>query len=68
MAPNLKLFTFQFKNNIKIVTTRAIIMTDSIPAPSGYPILGNVLDVDPEHPHDSLSKIASTYGRWCDGK
>lgn len=45
---------------------RAIIMTDFIPAPSGYPILGNVLDVDPENPHDSLSRIASTYGKWCD--
>ncbi|KAL9479479.1 hypothetical protein ACSS6W_004265 [Trichoderma asperelloides] len=28
-------------------------MTEVIPTPSGYPILGNVLDIDPEHPHDT---------------
>lgn len=38
-------------------------MTEVIPTPSGYPILGNVLDIDPEHPHDSLARMASTYGR-----
>lgn len=38
-------------------------MTEVISTPSGYPILGNVLDVDPEHPHNSLARMVSTYGR-----
>ncbi|KAB8218941.1 fatty acid hydroxylase [Aspergillus novoparasiticus] len=37
-------------------------MTETIPCPSGYPILGNVFDVDPEHPQQSLARIAKTYG------
>ncbi|PTB35087.1 hypothetical protein M441DRAFT_74589 [Trichoderma asperellum CBS 433.97] len=36
-------------------------MTEVISTPSGYPILGNVLDVDPEHPHNSLARMVSTY-------
>lgn len=35
---------------------------ESIPCPTGYPILGNVLDVDPEHPQESLARLAKTYG------
>ncbi|KAE8374449.1 fatty acid hydroxylase [Aspergillus bertholletiae] len=37
-------------------------MTETIPSPHGVPILGNVLDVDPEHPQESLARIAKIYG------
>ncbi|KAB8235836.1 bifunctional cytochrome P450/NADPH--P450 reductase [Aspergillus alliaceus] len=37
-------------------------MTETIPSPHGIPILGNVLDVDPEHPQESLARIAKIYG------
>ncbi|KAL4867453.1 hypothetical protein BDV12DRAFT_186636 [Aspergillus spectabilis] len=35
---------------------------ETITCPSGYPILGNVFDVDPEHPQQSLARIAKTNG------
>lgn len=38
---------------------------ETIPCPSGYPILGNIFDVDPEHPQQSLARIAKTYGMSC---
>ncbi|KAM4063089.1 cytochrome p450 [Hirsutella rhossiliensis] len=37
-------------------------MPKDIPNPEGYPILGNVLQVDAEHPHDSLARFAEIYG------
>ncbi|KAK5276745.1 hypothetical protein LTR16_010753, partial [Cryomyces antarcticus] len=33
-----------------------------IPQPAGWPILGNVSDIDPEFPLGSLMHLADTYG------
>ncbi|USP77066.1 fatty acid hydroxylase [Curvularia clavata] len=35
---------------------------EPIPTPRGYPIVGNVMDVDPEHPNESLAHIAAIHG------
>ncbi|KAJ4401361.1 hypothetical protein N0V91_008025 [Didymella pomorum] len=35
---------------------------DPVPSPRGYPIVGNVMDIDPEHPNESLAHIAAIYG------
>ena len=35
-----------------------------IPSPRGYPIVGNVLDIDPEHPNESLAHIAAIHGEY----
>ncbi|KAF1929899.1 fatty acid hydroxylase [Didymella exigua CBS 183.55] len=35
---------------------------EPIPSPHGYPIVGNVLDIDPEHPNESLAHIAAVHG------
>lgn len=37
-------------------------MTAEIPHPAGLPLLGNIRDVDPEVPTESLSQLADTYG------
>ncbi|KIW76336.1 hypothetical protein Z517_11082 [Fonsecaea pedrosoi CBS 271.37] len=37
-------------------------MSTPIPAPPGLPILGNVLDIDPNHANQSLLHLADTYG------
>jgi cytochrome P450/NADPH-cytochrome P450 reductase len=41
---------------------------EPIPCPSGVPILGNVFDVDPEHPQESLAHIAEIYGTSLEEK
>ena len=33
-----------------------------IPGPSGYPLVGNALQMDPEKPHETLRKWAKEYG------
>jgi cytochrome P450/NADPH-cytochrome P450 reductase len=33
-----------------------------IPSPPGYPLIGNLLDLDAETPADSLRQIWKTYG------
>ncbi|THC91483.1 hypothetical protein EYZ11_009066 [Aspergillus tanneri] len=37
-------------------------MTDNIPGPGAYPIVGNVFDIDSEHPNESLARITGVYG------
>ncbi|KAE8361545.1 cytochrome P450 [Aspergillus caelatus] len=37
-------------------------MAEPIPGPDGYPIIGNIMDIDMEHPFESFGRIASTYG------
>ncbi|KAI5235172.1 putative P450 monooxygenase [Aureobasidium subglaciale] len=37
-------------------------MTETIPQPAGLPFLGNVLNIDAEHPQESLANIAQIYG------
>ncbi|CCT71791.1 probable bifunctional P-450:NADPH-P450 reductase [Fusarium fujikuroi IMI 58289] len=37
-------------------------MSKQIPSPKGYPFIGNVLDVNPDHPQESLTQIAESYG------
>lgn len=38
------------------------VMSKQIPNPKGYPFIGNVLDVNPDHPQESLAQIAESYG------
>jgi len=33
-----------------------------IPSPRGYPIIGNVLDIDPERPNQSLAQVFAVHG------
>nr|RBQ92267.1 hypothetical protein FVER53263_11770 [Fusarium verticillioides] len=37
-------------------------MSKQIPNPKGYPFIGNVLDVNPDHPQESLAQISESYG------
>lgn len=37
--------------------------TIPIPQPKGYPIIGNITDVDPELPIVSLQNLAKQYGK-----
>ncbi|THY18852.1 putative P450 monooxygenase [Aureobasidium pullulans] len=37
-------------------------MSKTIPSPSGYPLLGNVLEIDPENPTQSLARLAAIHG------
>ncbi|KAI3576776.1 putative P450 monooxygenase [Fusarium oxysporum f. sp. albedinis] len=37
-------------------------MSKQIPTPKGYPFIGNVLDVNPDHPQQSLAQISEAYG------
>ena len=37
-------------------------MTTAIPSPPGLPLLGNVFDVDPQNPRESLNRLADIYG------
>lgn len=36
--------------------------TVPIPRPPGYPLVGNITDIDPELPISSLSNLAKQYG------
>ncbi|RDA94365.1 hypothetical protein CP533_3766, partial [Ophiocordyceps camponoti-saundersi (nom. inval.)] len=38
------------------------VMSKEIPSPGGVPLLGNVLQVDAEQPHESLSQFSEIYG------
>jgi len=44
----------------------AIDMRDTmpIPGPKGYPIVGNITDLDPELPIASLQNLAKQYGEF----
>lgn len=35
-----------------------------IPQPPGYPLIGNVSDIDPEQPTSSLMNLSREYGKW----
>ena len=39
-------------------------MSTPIPGPAGWPLLGNVSDIDPEVPIKSLMDIADKYGNY----
>jgi cytochrome P450/NADPH-cytochrome P450 reductase len=39
-------------------------MSTPIPGPAGWPLLGNLYDIDPEVPIKSLMDIADKYGRY----
>lgn len=39
-------------------------MSTPIPGPAGWPLLGNVSDIDPEVPIKSLMDIADKYGLY----
>ena len=40
--------------------------TVPIPQPRGYPLVGNITDVDPEQPTLSLMNLAREYGKLAD--
>lgn len=35
---------------------------EPIPSPRGYPIIGNVFDIDPERPNQSLAQVFAANG------
>jgi hypothetical protein len=37
-------------------------MPEPIPGPPGYPIVGNINDIDPADSFTSLGRLADTYG------
>jgi len=41
------------------------VMVTPIPSPPGYPLIGNLLDLDADTSADSLRDIWETYGEIC---
>jgi len=39
-------------------------MSKTIPSPYGYPLLGNVLEIDPQNPVQSLARLAAIHGPY----
>jgi hypothetical protein len=51
------------RNNNPTLSTIYNIVMEAVPTPKGYPLIGNVLEIDPERPNQSLASLFTIHGK-----